>query len=189
MGFRIKKQVSAVARCCCLLAFMCFELTTCSYRYSSSAGGIDVERISAGGVKVAVGGAAAAAPSTGPQLSPGQSVILSSSYAQCGDAAMGPLKPGEVGTIVTCEAEGHWFNSLVRTASGDQVVVCEVQSWTSCISISMHTFVTYAIAVVVQQLRVVGFSTSSTEKNVPPRPRPPSFCLSKQFPSLRRMPR
>jgi hypothetical protein len=141
-----------------LTDFVCFELTPCSYRYSSSAGGVDVERIGAGGVEAAVGGAAAAAPSVDALLSPGQSVILSSIYAQCGDAEMGPLKPGVVGTIVKSETEGHSFNSLVRTASGDQVVICEIASWYlySCISLSLPTFMTYAIAVVVQQHRVVG---------------------------------
>ncbi len=118
----------------CLL-FVCDELIPCSYQYSISDGHFDIVRVDTAGdedstamaslstaAAAAGGGAAAAAPSTAAATwAPGAHVTLSSTYTQHGDAASGPLKPSEVATVVSTEAEGCTI--LVQTAEGRQVIL------------------------------------------------------------------
>jgi hypothetical protein len=106
-----------------------------SYRYSTGAGGFDVIRVDlaapagghfsiGGGHALSSGGAASVGPSAASAAAsdwaPGSAVILSSSHAKHADAARGPLRTGDIGRIVTSEANGQ---VLVRTAAGRQVIL------------------------------------------------------------------
>ena len=120
------------------LHFVRIRLTNClacSYRYSTGAGGFDVVRVDlaapagghfsiGGGHALSSGGAASVGPSAASAVAsdwaPGSAVILSSSHAKHADAARGPLRTGDIGRIVTSEANGQ---VLVRTAAGRQVIL------------------------------------------------------------------
>jgi hypothetical protein len=128
-----------------LLRIRLTNCLACSYRYSSGAGGFDVVSVdlagalnpsgvesspagghfsAGGGHALFSGGAALAGPSAASaeasDWAPGSAVILSSSHAKHADAARGPLRTGDIGRIVTSEAQGQ---VLVRTEAGRQVIL------------------------------------------------------------------
>ena len=117
-----------LVHCDTMISMKC--ITLCRYRYSTGAGGFDVVTTDSdsaaapiipkaavvSSTPVKAGGGASSAVSA---WASGMAVELSSAHAKHGDAASGPLKPGQCATIVV--SDGIRQAVLVRTAAGREV--------------------------------------------------------------------